>query len=110
MTAAMFLQGCQTTSGNEGKFQNFSPPAQEVQWIRNGEPIEFEGEYWYPQDNVEILTDAEVFLTGNYQGVPFFTEKVDVRPYNRLLTKFSHNKFRVFKKQGYQVKTSYEAP
>ncbi len=103
------FQGCTTATGNEGKFQNILPPSQEAQWIQNGDPLEFEGEYWYPQDDVEVLTDAEVSLIGNYQGVPFFVEKVDVRPYSRLLTKFSRNKFRVFEKQGYQLKTSYEA-
>lgn len=68
----------------------------EPKWIQDGEPIEFEGELWYPTDEIEILLDSEVYLMGEYKGTQYFIEKVDVRPYTRLFTKFGHNKFRIF--------------
>ncbi len=75
--------------------------AGEAQWIRNGEPIEFEGETWYPKDGIETLLDSEVFLIAKYRQVEIFIDKIDVRPYNRLYTKFDRNKYRYFeKKQG----------
>ncbi len=77
---------------------SFDYPIWEAEWIRSGEPIEFEGELWYPSDDTEILLDNEVFLLDEYKGVEFFIEKTDVRPYNNLFTKFGHNKFRIFTK------------
>ena len=73
--------------------------AMEAEWIRNGEPIEFEDELWYPADSIEIFLDSEVSLIGEYQGVQFFIDKVDVRPFERLYTKFGRNKFRFFEKE-----------
>lgn len=91
--------GCQSTGGNIGHVHSFPLTAMEAEWIRNGEPIEFEEELWYPADNVESFLDSEMNLVGEYQGVQFFIDKVDVRPYDRLYTKFSRNKFRFFEKR-----------
>jgi len=77
----------------------FRVPDMEAEWIRNGKPIEFEGEFWYPQDAIEVLLDQEVYLVGEYKGVQFFIEKSDVRPYKAVFTKFDRNKFRVFRKK-----------
>ena len=97
--AVVFISGCQTTTHNAGQFHSFRLAASEADWIRNGEPIEFDGEKWYPADGTESLLDSEVYLTGEHRGVQFFVEKIDVRPYNRLYTKFSKNKFRYFTKK-----------
>ena len=43
--------------------------------------------------------DSEVSVVGEYQSVQFFIDKVDVRPYERLYTKFGRNKFRLFEKR-----------
>src|SRR3989338_11651950 len=72
--------------GNEGQVQSFDLPAKEATWIHNGEPIEFEGEKWYPQDGTETFLDSEMILLDTYRGVPFFADKVDVRPFHRLYT------------------------
>jgi hypothetical protein len=74
-------------------------PSLEAQWIRDGEPIEFENEVWFPADGVEIFQDAEMFLAGEYKGVQFFLDRMDIRPYQRLYTKFDRNKFRFFEKK-----------
>ena len=74
-------------------------PSIEAEWIQNGDPIEFEGELWYPTDGVENLLDSEMYLVGEYRGVQFFIEKTDVRPYDRLYTKFAQNRFRYFQKK-----------
>ncbi len=99
ITGLCFLVGCQTSSGNVGQLQRYMVPSSEADWIRNGEPIIFEGAQWYPVDDVEILQDTEMYILGKYRGVQFFVEKIDVQPYNRLYTKFGKNKFRFFEKK-----------
>ena len=86
--------------GNTGQMPVYSVPVQEAPWIRDGNPIEFEGELWYPEDAVDMLLDSEVILKGEYRGVQIFVDKVDVRPFRSLYTKFGRNKFRIFKKRG----------
>ena len=93
-----FLTGCISMQDNRGNMEKYSVPLTEADWVRNGDPIEFEGDLWYPQDAIDILLDSEVFRLGDYQGVEFFIEKTDVRPYNRLYTKFGRNKFRIYQK------------
>ncbi|MCA9406701.1 MAG: hypothetical protein KC684_09190 [Candidatus Omnitrophica bacterium] len=91
---------CATSGkGNSGQLQSFPTPSLEAKWILDGEPIEFEGEFWYPQDGIESLLDSEVLYKGTYQNVQFFVDKLDVRPYKRLYTKFDKNKFRYYKRQ-----------
>ncbi len=93
------LAGCQTAGGNVGHIQSFSLSGMEADWIRNGEPIKFEDQLWYPADNVEGFRDSEMHLVGEYRGVQLLVDKVDVRPYDRLYTKFGKNKFRFFEKR-----------
>ncbi len=95
----MFLEGSQTTTGNVGNLQTYAVPAAEADWIRNGEAVQFENELWIPSDDVETLLDSEVFLVGEYRGVQVFVEKTDVRPFNRLYTKFARDQFRFFEKK-----------
>ena len=96
----VIFPGCTSSqNGNIGNLQSYSTPVKEADWIRNGQPLEFEGEMWYPQDGIESLLDAEVLLLGEYQGVQIFVDKQDVRPFNRLYTKFNKNQFRYFEKQ-----------
>ena len=91
------LTGCSTNRmSNGGQMEMYTTPEEEAEWIRNGEPIEFDGKLWYPQDGVENLLDAEVYLLGEYRGVQFFVEKSDVKPYDRLYTKFGRNRYRYF--------------
>lgn len=92
------LSACTNRLGNTGQMQIYYIPSPEPEWIREGDPIEFEGELWYPHDGVENLLDAEVYLLGEYQGIQFFVEKIDVRPYNRLYTKFGRNSFRYYER------------
>ena len=95
----LFLTGCYGGGGNIGQLQIYKTPSMEAEWIRNGEPIEFEKQLWYPVDDVEHLLDSEVILMGEYRTVQIFVEKVDVRPYERLYTKFGSNQFRYFEKE-----------
>ena len=100
---AVFL-GCagSSRSGNVGNVFSYPVPSDEALWIRDGEPIEFEEDLWYPADGTEGFLDAEVELLGEYRGVQFFVDKTDVKPYNRLYTKFARNKFRYFEKNKKQ--------
>jgi len=101
LVLACSLGGCNTkVRGNQGQLPTYPLMPVEAQWIRNGEPIEFEGKLWYPQDGVESLLDSEVYYVGEYREVQYFIDKIDVRPYDRLYTKFSKNQFRYFKKRG----------
>ena len=98
ISVMLFTQiGCVSRRGNAGSISSYPVPEREAEWIRKGMPIEFEGKKWYPADGIEVLLDNEVYLLGEYNGVQFFVDKQDVHPYNRLYTKFSHNKFRFFK-------------
>lgn len=93
------IAGCQSSSsGNAGQMQSYSFSNTEPDWIKVGEPIVFEKEQWFPKDNIEILTDGEMIMSGEYRGAQYFIEKQDVRPYQRLYTKFGRNQFRVFEK------------
>ena len=99
LLVCILFQGCTTTqAGNKGEVKVFKASSTEAEWIRNGEPILFEEEEWFPQDGVETLLDSEVYIVGVYRGVQFFVDRVDVRPYERLYTKFSKNKFGYFKR------------
>lgn len=92
--------GCAKHEGNIGQMSIYAVPATEAKWIKDGQPIEFEGEKWHPQDEIDVLLDSEVEKVGESDGVEFFIEKMDVRPYSRLYTKFARNKFRVFEKNN----------
>ena len=93
------LSGCLAQTGNVGNLQNYTAPALEAKWIRDGEPIEFEGALWYPADGIESLMDSEVYHVGEYKDTQFFIDKLDVRPYERLYTKYGKNQFRYFEKE-----------
>lgn len=98
--AAGLLTGCAGNGiNNRGMMPTYAFTNVEAEWIRNGEPIEFEGQKWYPMDGIDSLTDAEVMLMGEYREVKFFIDKIDVRPYDRLYTKFGVNKYRYFEKK-----------
>jgi len=98
MLSFMGATGCQTTKAKQERLVFQETDSIEAEWIRNGEPITFEGKLWYPVDDVESFLDSEMRLMGVHNGVQFFVDKVDVRPYNRLYTKFDKNKFRFFEK------------
>src|SRR3989338_6423348 len=92
------ITGCSMNgTSNGGQMLMYPIPDRDAEEIRNGEPIEFDGKQWYPQDGIENLLDSEVYLLGEYRGGEFFVEKTDVKPYDRLYTKFGQNRFRYFK-------------
>ena len=95
----LFITGCLTQPGNVGNVQSYVFAPIEAKWIRDGEPIEFEGGLWYPADGIENLMDSEVYQIGEYKGTEIFIDKLDVRPYERLYTKYGKNQFRYFEKE-----------
>ena len=98
----LFVTGCVTQTGNVGNVQSFLAPPVEAKWIRDGEPIEFEGVFWYPADGIESLLDSEVYHIGEYKDTQIFIDKLDVRPYERLYSKYGSNQFRYFEKEKQQ--------
>jgi len=97
---SLFLGGCASlNSGNDGQVQSYPAPGVEARWIRNGEPIEFEGSKWYPANDYEVLEDSEVYQVGQYKGVQVFVEKIATKPFDRIYTKFDKNQFRYFERR-----------
>jgi hypothetical protein len=96
--AAFLMCGCVLSQGGPDKSLTSSYPLTEPEWIRGGQPIEFEGAAWYPTDNVEGLLDSEVYQAGEYKGTAFFLDKTDVKPFDRLYTRFAKNRYRAFEK------------
>jgi hypothetical protein len=95
------LIGCgHLSSQNAGNVQSYPAPSIEASWIREGKPIQYDGKQWYPVNDIEVLTDAEVYQIGEYQEVLFFVDKVDTKPYKRIYTKFSKNKYRYFEQRS----------
>ncbi|MFC1593777.1 hypothetical protein ACFL38_00445 [Candidatus Omnitrophota bacterium] len=90
----VFTFGCMNRSRFRGDY-----PFKESDWIRDGDPLMFENTHWHPTDDVENLLDREVEYVGEFRGIPFYIEKRDVRPFERLYTKFGYHQFRVFKKR-----------
>ncbi len=91
-----FNSGCISSPVHDSTMMVYKVVSPEPPWIRNGEPIEFEGDLWYPRDTIDVLVDSEVLPLGEYRDVSFYLQKIDVRPYERIYTKFDANKFRVF--------------
>ena len=94
------LGGCASiNSGNDGQVQSYPSPVIEAGWIRNGEPIEYDRSKWYPVNDYEVLADSDVFQITENNGVQVFVEKIAVKPYQRIYTKFEKNKFRYFERR-----------
>ena len=96
IVAALVVSGCVLSQGGANTSLTSSFPLAEPDWIRDGQPIVFEGDTWYPTDNVEWLLDSEVNQMGEYKGVPFYIDKTDVKPFDRLYTRFARNRYRAF--------------
>lgn len=95
----LFLIGCATGHRSSNYKHKYDAPEIEASWIREGQPIKFDNKLWYPVDDIESLTDNEVLPIGKYNDVDFFVDKIDIKPYSRLYTKFGRNKYRYFKQQ-----------
>jgi len=97
----VFSGGCASVnSGNDGQVQSYPTPAIEAGWIRDGTPIEYDGSKWYPVNDYEVLQDSEVYQIAEYKGVQVFVEKIAIKPYERIYTKFDKNKFRYFERRS----------
>ena len=96
----IFFGGCASmNSGNNGQVQSYPPPVIEDGWIRNGEPIEYDGHKWYPANDYEVMEDPEVYQITEYRGVQVFVAKIATKPYDRIYTKFEKNKFRYYERR-----------
>jgi len=100
LVSAVLFGGCSSlNSGNDGQIQSYPFPVIEAAWIRNGDPVEYDGSKWYPVNDYEVLQDSEVYQITEYKGVQVFVEKIAVKPYPRIYTKFDKNKFRYFERR-----------
>ncbi len=95
-----FLSGCQSTVGQPKPVIKQSSKLGEALWIIEGQPIDFEGTQWFPKDGIETFTESEVRQIGIYEGVIIFVDKIDIKPYDRLYTKFDKYHYRYFEKRS----------
>jgi len=64
-----FIAGCEEgVIKKKVRPKAYAIPQIEAKWIRDGEPIEFEGESWFPMDSVENFLDSEVYWMGECSG------------------------------------------
>lgn len=100
LAALSFAGGCTSVnSGNAGQVQSYPAPVIEAEWIRNGEPIEYDGSKWYPANDYEVLQDPDVYQITEYKSVQVFVERIATKPYERLFTKFDKNRFRYWERK-----------
>ncbi len=100
IVSVVTLAGCgHMNPGNDGQLQSYSYPVIEAAWVRNGDPIDYDGAKWFAVDDVENLLDSEVYQIAEYKDVQIFVDKIDAKPYDRLYTKFSKNKFRYYERR-----------
>jgi hypothetical protein len=93
------LGGCQTMQSGPDASAMAGLERGEPGWIVNGEPISFEGNAWFPTDEVERFLESEVFRLGVYREVPFFVDRTDVRPFERIYTRFAPGRYRAFEQK-----------
>ena len=92
------LAGCVVPQPRGDQGINISAGLDEPAWVRNAEPLSFEEEDWFPTDEVESLLENEIFQVGVCRGLPVYIEKTDVRPFERLYTRFAKNRYRAFQR------------
>ncbi|MFH1202472.1 MAG: hypothetical protein V1674_06255 [Candidatus Omnitrophota bacterium] len=92
----LVIFGC--VSYAPGKFRG-DFPVKEDSWIREGEPLIFENKPWHPTEDIEILLDSEMDLMGVYKNVPFYVEKRQIKPFDRIYSKFGNHRYRMFKQK-----------
>ncbi len=88
--------GCFLPSRALDQHANMPAISLEPEWIRNGEPLEIEKTIWYPTDEVERLMEDEMVQIGVFRNVAVFIERVDVKPYARVYTRFDRSRYRSF--------------
>lgn len=97
---AVALSGC--IAGSAGR-RNIDYAIKEAGWIKEGKPIIHDDKSWYATEYIENHLDNEMEYVGEFQSVPFYVERRQIKPYNRIYTKFDYHKYRVFlekKRQG----------
>lgn len=76
--------------------------SKEAGWIKEGKPIIFEARSWYPTEYIENHIDSEMDYVDQFQNVPFYVERRQIKPFDRIYTKFDYHKYRLFlEKKGY---------
>ncbi len=95
MTSGCAMPKRTMESGFDASFR-----ATEPAWIREGEAIEIEMNTWVPTDEVERLLDSEMIPIGQYRETVVFIERVDVKPYARMYTRYERGRYRVFEPQS----------
>ena len=95
---SLALGGCALSDKNATTAESWSYPLSEPDWVREGQPIDYDGAKWFPTRDVENLLDSEVYPLGEYKGVKFFFDRTDIKPFERIYTQFGRNRYRAFEK------------
>lgn len=73
----------------------------EADWIKEGRPLINKNNKWYPTEYIENHLDSEMEYVGEFQQVSFYVERRQIKPYNRIYTKFEYHKYRRFTKKNH---------
>ncbi len=93
MLCAIIFTGCATGSWSR-RSKDYA--IKEADWVREGKPIIYESKSWYPTEYIENHLDKEMEYIGEFQQLPFYVELRQIKPYNRVYTKFNYHKYRLF--------------
>ncbi|MEW6008659.1 MAG: hypothetical protein AB1629_03400 [Candidatus Omnitrophota bacterium] len=90
---AIVLAGC---AGSYAARRNIDYAIKEAEWIKDGKPLIYDNKSWYATEFIENHLDNEMEYVGEFQNAPFYVERRQIKPYNRIYTKFDYHKYRLF--------------
>lgn len=99
---ALLVLGAAGCATNQSGAFNKDFSTREAGWVKEGKPIIFGSSSWYPTEYIENHLDAEMEYVDQFQNVPFYVERRQIKPFDRIYTKFDYHKYRLFlEKKGY---------
>ncbi len=71
--------------------------AENDSWYRRGEPVIFEGEFYYPAGPDVFFNGNVMFRSGHYNGVPLYADAT-IEPYSVVLVPVGRNLMRPYER------------
>ncbi len=93
---ALLIFGFAGCAANQSGALNKDFTTREAGWVKEGKPIIFESRSWYPTEYIENHVDSEMDYVDQFQNVPFYVERRQIKPFDRIYTKFDYHKYRLF--------------
>ncbi len=92
-TAAVLLLLCATVALAQVDYQPTAPPdtfASDRDWYRNGDPIPFAGDLYYPSGPNAYFNADSMVPTGSYDGVTLYADTL-IEPYSAVFVPVTDN-------------------